>query len=300
MPAKIKITFLGTSDSVPSASRNHPAMFLTYNGENILFDCGEGTQRQIRKAKLNPCKITRILITHWHADHILGLPGLLKTLALSGYKKTLYIYGPKGTKLLIKNLLKLFAVREEYPIKIEEVNGKFFETSDFYLAAEKMTHSVACNAYSFVKKGNLRIDKKKLQKLKIPSGPHLQRLKQGKSISYKGKKYSSKLLTYSEGEKKISFVLDTSFNNKISPFVRNSDIFICESSFSHELKDKAEERGHMTAKKVAEIANKSKVKKLFLMHISQRYSGKLKKILTEAKRIFKNSFLANDLDVINL
>ena len=95
MTEKIKITFLGTSGSVPSAMKNHPAILLTYQGENILIDCGEGTQRQFRKAKLNPCKINRILITHWHTDHILGLPGLIKTLALSGYKKQLYIYGPR-------------------------------------------------------------------------------------------------------------------------------------------------------------------------------------------------------------
>ncbi len=87
----IKITFLGTSDQIPSAKRNHTAILLTYKGENILVDCGEGTQRQFRKARLNPCKITRLLITHWHGDHVLGIPGLLKTLALSGYNKTLSI-----------------------------------------------------------------------------------------------------------------------------------------------------------------------------------------------------------------
>ena len=84
----IKLTFLGTSDAIPSAKRNHTAMLLTYKGENILIDCGEGTQRQFRKAKLNPCKITRILLTHRHADHILGLPGLLLTMGLSEYNKT--------------------------------------------------------------------------------------------------------------------------------------------------------------------------------------------------------------------
>ena len=164
MTEKIKITFLGTSDSVPSATRNHPAVWLNYGGENILFDCGEGTQRQIRKAKLNPCKINRILITHWHADHVLGIPGLLKTLALSGYKKQLNIYGPRGIKIQMNSLLKLFGFREDYKIKVEEVEGKFFETEDFYLQAEKMDHRIPCNAYAFVKKGKLRIDKKKLAK----------------------------------------------------------------------------------------------------------------------------------------
>lgn len=300
MPEKIKITFLGTSDSVPSATRNHPAILLTYQGKNTLIDCGEGTQRQFRKAKLNPCKVNRILITHWHTDHILGIPGLIKTLALSGYKKQLYIYGPRGTKSFMKIFLKLFAFRQEYPIKIQEVEGKFFETKDFYLEAEKMTHRVPCNAYSFVKKGQTRIDKKKLEKLKIPSGKHLQKLKQGKSITYKGKRYLAKNLTYKQGEKKISVVLDTSFNEKIIPFVKNSDVLICEATFMSSLKDMAKERYHLTAKQVAEIAKKSKSKKLFLTHISQRYSRELKKVLTEAKKTFRNSHIPKDLDKIEI
>src|SRR4030042_2748714 len=131
MAEKINITFLGTSDSVPSAVRNHPAVLLTYLEENILIDCGEGTQRQFRKAKRNPCKITRILITHWHADHVLGIPGLLKTLALSGYNKTLFIYGPKGTKELMNNLLNLFGIKEKYPLIVKDVIGKFFENENF-------------------------------------------------------------------------------------------------------------------------------------------------------------------------
>ena len=300
MTEKIKITFLGTSDAVPSVTRNHPSVWLNYKGENILFDCGEGTQRQIRKAKLNPCKITRILITHWHADHVLGLPGLLKTLSLSGYRKQLIIYGPRGTKMLMKQLLKLFGFRGDYNIKVEEVKGKFFETEDFYLQAEKMTHRIPCNAYNFVKKGKLRIDKKKLSKLKIPAGKHLQKLKQGKSISYKGKKYSAKNLTYKEGEKKVSFVLDTSFNKKIGPFIKNSNVLICESTFASSLGNLAKERYHLTAKQVAETAKKTKVKRLFLIHISQRYSKDLKKILNEAKKIFKNSHLAKDLDSVEI
>ena len=91
MASKIKITFLGTSDSIPTARRNHPAILLSYDGEHILFDCGEGTQRQFRKLELNPGKITKIFITHWHGDHVLGLPGLIQTLGMSEYTKTLKI-----------------------------------------------------------------------------------------------------------------------------------------------------------------------------------------------------------------
>ena len=148
----INVTFLGTADSIPSAARNHSAILLTYYGENILIDCGEGTQRQFRKARLNPMKITRILITHWHSDHVLGLPGLLQTMNLSGYNKTLFIYGPKGTKSLLNSLLKLFAINPKFKIEVKEVNGKFLDEKEFYLESKKMVHGTICNAYSFVKK----------------------------------------------------------------------------------------------------------------------------------------------------
>ena len=296
----VKIIFLGTSDQIPSAERNHSAILLIHNGENILVDCGEGTQRQFRKAKLNPCKITRLLITHWHGDHIFGIPGLLSTLALSGYKKTLFIYGPKGTKSFIRDLLRVFGFKRKYKIEVEDVEGKFFETKDFYLEAKKMNHGIPCNAYNFVKKGLIRIDKAKLKKSKLPYGPLLQKLKQGKNISYKGKKYLAKNLTFSEGDKKISFVLDTLMNKKIVPFVKNSNLLVCESSFSSDLQQKAKEHLHLTSKQAGDIAKKSKSKKLILTHLSQRYEKNMKKILNEAKKIFKNSFLVKDLDEVEV
>jgi len=296
----IKIIFLGTSDQIPSAERNHSAILLKYDGENILVDCGEGTQRQFRKAKLNPCKTTRLLITHWHNDHVLGIPGLLSTLALSGYRKTFFIYGPKGTKIFIRDLLKIFGFQRKYKIIVEDVEGKFFETKDFYLEAKKMSHGIPCNAYSFVKKGMIKIDKVKLKKSKLPHGPLLQKLKQGKNITYKGKKYLAKNLTFSEGDKKISFVLDTLDNKSIVPFVKNSDLLICESSFSSDLQQKAKEHLHLTSKQAGGIAKKSKSKKLILTHLSQRYEKNKKKILNEAKKIFKNTHLVKDLDVVEV
>ena len=105
---KIKITFLGTSDSIPTKERNHTSILLNYKNENILIDCGEGTQRQFKKANLNPCRLTSILITHWHGDHILGLPGLLQTLAMQNYNRTLKIYGPRNTKKFAEEIMKMF------------------------------------------------------------------------------------------------------------------------------------------------------------------------------------------------
>lgn len=295
MPDKIEITFLGTSDAVPSVERNHSSVLLKYKDENILVDCGEGTQRQFKKAGLSIAKITRILITHFHGDHIFGLPGLLQSLSGQEHKRTLYIYGPKGIKEFMSKVLDTFLFHREYRIEIKEASGKFFETKDFCLNAEKMTHLIPCNAYSFVKKGRIRIDKCKLKKEKIPQGPWLANLKEGKDIIHDGKKYLAKKLTYKEEDKKVSFVLDTSFNKNIIPFVKNSDLLVSESTFSSDMEKIAGEYGHLTSKQAGEIAKKSNSRKLILTHISQRFEKEKNRILNESKKIFKNSVLAEDL-----
>ena len=285
----VKITFLGTSYTLPTSKRNHTSILLTYKGENILVDCGEGTQRQLRKAKINPCKLTKILITHLHGDHVLGIPGLLQTLSLSEYKKNLFIYGPRGTKRFMKEIGKIFLKRLNYKIKVEEIEkeGKFFDAEDFFLESKKMNHGVPCNAYSFNEKGRIKIDREKLKKSKLPSSKILKRLKEGKNISYKGKKYLAKNLTFNEKGKKVSFVLDTLYEKKIQRFVKESDLLICESTFHSEIESNAREKKHLTSKQAGLIAKESKSKKLILTHISQRYEKNLKKILGDAKMKFK-------------
>lgn len=300
MAEKIKLTFLGTSDQIPSVSRNHTSILLSWQNENILIDCGEGTQRQLRKAKINPGKITRILITHWHADHVLGLPGLLHTLAASQYNKTLYIYGPRKIKNRIKDMKKTFDFFNDFPIEVKEVKRKFFENDDFYLEAFPLKHRTPCNAYNFVKKGKTKIDKQKLKDLGVESEPSLKELKKGKNIKINGKKLKAKEMTYKQEDKKISFVLDTRFDKKIISFVKNSDLLVCEATFSSELEDKAKEHYHLTSKQAGEIAKKSDSKKLILTHLSQRYEQDTKKILEEVKEVFDNSFVARDLDIFYL
>ncbi|MGD9276454.1 MAG: ribonuclease Z [Candidatus Pacearchaeota archaeon] len=301
MTEKIKITFLGTSAQIPTRQRNHTAILLSYKEENILIDCGEGTQRQFRIAKLNPCKVTRILITHRHGDHVFGLPGLISTFEHSGYNKALYIYGPRGIKKFLEHFLALKFTKRNFEIKIEEVpSGKFFENEEFVLSSESMEHGIPTNAYSFTIKEKLRIDKKKLEKAKLPSGPILKNLKEGKDITFGGKKYKAKDFLFSESGKKISFVLDTMDNKKIVSFVKNSDLLISEASFSDDLKDLAKEHLHLTAKQAGEIAKKSKSKNLILTHVSQRYEKDLKGLLEEAKKEFKETKIARDFDEVVL
>ena len=302
MASKIKINFLGTSASIPTAERNHTAILLRYKDENILVDCGEGTQRQFRKMKLNPCKINKILITHWHGDHIFGLPGLFQTMALSEYNKKMKIFGPKGTKEFMNHFVSTFIPVFKFKAEVNEITKpeKFFENEDYYLESEPMEHGVPVNAYNLVIKDKLRIDKKKLKKAKIPEGKHLSELQKGKDISVNGKKYKAKDFTYIEKGKKVSIVLDTVLNGKIEKFAKNADLFICESSFDDELAETAKEHLHLTASQCGLAAKKAGAKKLILTHISQRYERNPKKLLRNAKKYFKNTIVAKDFDELEI
>lgn len=299
MASKIRVTFLGTADSIPSRNRNHFSVLLNYNEENILIDCGEGTQRQLRKANLNPCKINKILITHWHGDHVLGLSGLLSTLAMSGYEKQLEIYGPKGIKDKISSMLELYKFHLEYPVVVKEISsGIFLEGQEFYLSCEKMEHGIPCLGYSFIAKGHKRIKPEKVKEL--GSGPHLKKLKEGKDIIVEGKKIKSKDCVYQEEDRKISFILDTKFNERIVPFVKDSHLLISEATYSKDMKEEAEEHLHLTVSDAAEIAKKAKVKKLFLIHISSRYLRDMNSFLKDAKEIFKETYIPRDLDFLEV
>jgi ribonuclease Z len=309
---KTKITFLGTGSAIPTARRNHPAVLLQFKDENILVDCGEGTQRQFRKAKLNPCKITKILITHWHGDHTLGLPGLLQTLTLNGYNKTLKIYGPHGTKENMENIINNFmkfylkiAKQSGHPFKIEihEINSdKPIDENEFQVKTAEMNHHPKTLAYSFIVKEKTRLNKQKLNKLKIPNSPLLTELAKGKTVTIAGKKINGKKISYQEPQRKITFILDTSLNEKAIKLAKNSDLIICEATYSSEQKKQAKEHFHLTSEQAAQIAKKSKSKKLILTHISQRYETKnqQKKLLQQAQKVFKNSEIVEDLDKIEI
>jgi ribonuclease Z len=301
MGDKIKLTFLGTAGAIPTVDRNHTSILLSYRDENILVDCGEGTQRQFKRVKISPNKVTKLLITHWHGDHVLGIPGFLQTLAFSDYRKTLEIYGPVGTKKFMKTMLQTFVFSGEVKMKIIEISkeGKFFDSDRFYLSAKKLKHGVTCFGYNFIEKGKLKIDKDKLDKSGLPRGPLMKKLKEGKDVSYKGKKFKAKDLTYGEVDKKISVILDTSYEKKFAKFVDGADVLISEASFDSSFKD-AKEYNHMTSEQAATIAKDGNVKRLILIHLSQRYGKSTKKLVDEAKKIFKKTSLAEDLDVVDL
>lgn len=292
----MEITFLGTSQAIPTETRSHTAILLRYEDEMILVDCGEGTQRQFRKAHINPCKLTKILITHWHGDHVLGMPGLIQTLALNGYNQTLDIYCPKGTAHYLEDMLRMFAFVGKIDIKMHEVDeGIFYDSKKFRLECYRMKHSARCLAYVFKEKDKKRIDTEKLKKFKVPNGPLIGELQRGKDITLNGKKIKSKDIVYEEKGKRISVIMDTALIDECYTAAKDSDLLICESTYITEDEEKAYEYLHLTSAQAADIAKKSDSKKLILTHISQRYEHAPHILLKEARKVFKNSFLAEDL-----
>jgi ribonuclease Z len=240
--------------------------------------------------------LTRILITHWHGDHVLGLPGLLQTLALNNYNQTLHIYCPKGTIHYLDSMLRMFAFVGNIKVERHEIDeGIFVNEKKFQLSAYRMRHAANCLAYSFKEKDKTRIDVEKLKKFKIPNGPLIGDLQKGKDIMLNGKKIKAKDIVYSEKGKRIAVIMDTVLVPECFEAAEDSDLLICESTYISEDEEKAEEYLHLTSEQAATIAKKSGSKKLFLTHISQRYEHASHLLLKEARKIFKNTFLAEDL-----
>lgn len=303
MAERIGLTFLGTGSAIPTKRRNHPAMLLRYKTENILVDCGEGTQRQFRKAGINPCKITRILITHWHGDHVFGLPGILQTLILNGYNRKLEIYGPRGTKAWVRKYFDLVGRNiEKLDVVIKEVkDGIVFDAGEYFVEAKEMDHDCPAVGYSFVVREKERLDREKLKKLKIPNSPLMGELAKGKVVEINGKKVDGKKLLYKEDTRKIAFVMDTRYNENAVKLAKGADLLVCEATFS---KEESEEllgnRAHLSSVEAAKIGKKAKVKGLALVHLSQRYEGIPKVILEEAKEVFGDVIIPEDLDSVEL
>ncbi|MEM3449964.1 MAG: ribonuclease Z [Candidatus Woesearchaeota archaeon] len=289
-----EITFLGTSSMVPTRDRNHSAFFLSFKEEGILFDCGEGTQRQLKIAGINPNRITKILISHWHGDHTLGIPGLLQTMAANNYEKKLRIFGPPGTKKNIKMLFSIFDFINKIDVEVTDIRKiKFYESEDYILEAHPLEHRIPCLGFRFVERDVRKVDVERAKKLGIPEGPLLGKLQAGKSIILNGKKILPSQVTHIRKGRILGYISDTGLCDNCLKIAENADILISEATFESRLDEKAYEYTHLTAKDSATIAASAGSKKLILTHFSQRYAD-ITPILEEAKLYFPNSSCAHD------
>ena len=296
----IEVVCLGTGSTVPSKKKNHSGFLVKTEKHNILIDCGEGIQRQFRFAEENPARLTHLLITHWHEDHTLGLAGLLKTLGMNSYVQTLHIYGPRHTSEKLELFQRIYS-RYKIRIEVHEItNSIVYEDKQIKIECAQMDHGVPTLAYSLTIKDQTRIDKAKLKKLKLPNSPLIGELQRGKDIVFNNKKIKSKDITYTQKGKKFTIVLDTAMNDRAIELAKSSDLLICESTYSAEESEQAREYKHLTTTEAATIAKKAKVNQLALVHVSEKHVHRIPQLLKEAKTVFKNTSIPDDLAVLKV
>lgn len=300
---QLSIIFLGTGGSWPTVHRNVTSIAIKRGGEILLFDCGEGTQRQFQKSNLSYMQISKIFITHFHGDHFLGLPGLFQTMQLNDRDKPVYLYGPKGIEKLTTQLLSLGYFRPAYEIIPHEVTrGDELRFEDYSIYVGAVHHNVPAVSYCVQEHDRPgKFDKPKALKLGIPEGPLFSKLQHGQTITlaHARKITPHMVLGPARNGRKIVISGDTQPCEAMIAFSKDADVLVHEATFDSELTDIAKEYGHTTAAQAAEIAKKANVETLFLVHISPRYLDP--RILeNDARKIFPHSFVPGDFQEIDV
>ena len=296
-----EILFLGTSASAPSARRGLSAQIVKHNEYRFLVDCGEGTQRQILQSGTGFKNLTRILLTHGHLDHILGLGGLLSTFLRWEAIDELDIFGGRSTLERVQALVYGVVLRGNkppMPLNLNEIKpGTFFEADDFTVTAFPVTHrGPDCLGYVFESKARRPFLPEKADELGVPFGPERRDLVDGKSITLPdGKRVEpDEVLGPLTMGTKLVVVGDTGRTDNLLEVAKDADALVIESTYLDEEADMARQFSHMTARQAAELAVKAGVKQLILTHISRRYREK--DVVKEAQSVFPNSVVARDFD----
>jgi len=293
----LRLTFLGTAGSVPTQQRNLPAIALSYEGQVILFDCGESIQRQMICGKIGFSRSMQIFITHLHGDHIFGVPGLLQTMSLLGRREKLEIFGPAGICSFIEAVKTCVGFYLRFPVKITEVKtGIVYRGKGYKILAKRAKHSLPNLAYAFVeneKPGKFNPQKARL--LGVPEGPLWHRLQHGRKVKLQNGKVvePAEVVGSPKPGVKVVYTGDTSPCRAVLKLAEGADLLIHDCTFDDELEERAESDWHSTPSQAAKIAKDASVKKLILTHISGRYTD-AKLLRQQAEKIFKNVEVAED------
>ena len=325
----MELIILGSSAAIPVQGRNLPAIALKYKNELIIFDCGEDIQRGFINAGLKFNKPLKILISHFHGDHIIGLPGLLFRFGLIDRTAPLFIYGPPNLYIYLSLHKKILGLKAPYPLKIFEIHHDrkeliefdglesdnilsksnliddvIFEDDKYSIKYTLVDHSVLTYGYSFIekpRKGKFNPDR--AREIGIPESKMWTKLHEGQIINFQGKiidPIKEGIVGQKRPGRKITYSGDTAPCENLINLGKNSDVLIHEATFSKRLTDVAKDKKHSTSVDAANSAIKMDAKQLILTHISSRYQEEAVELLNEAKEIFPNSILAKDLLRIEL
>lgn len=303
MLTDLQIIFLGTGGSIPTPQRGLSSVAIRRKNELLLFDCGEGTQRQMIQAGVGFHRKSKVFVSHMHGDHVLGLPGLLQTMSLLGRENELTIYGPTGINDFVEAINQTVRFSLTFPVKVYEINtGLVCEEKEYTVYATQSNHVEPSLSYSLTEKPRPgRFHKENAKKLEIPKGPLWSQLQSGKIVKLQDGRIIKPEMVLSNPRpgRKIVYTGDTGPSEKIVKLSENADMLIHESTFSDEMKERALEDGHSTPSIAAETAKAACVKLLILTHISARYKN-AGVLLEQAKKIFDNTELAEDFLKIEL
>ena len=291
----LDITLLGTAGMMPLPHRWLTSMMARYNGSSLLIDCGEGTQIAIKESELSVNPIDTICFTHYHADHISGLPGLLLSMGNSDRTKPLDIIGPKGLEYVVGSL-RVIAPELPFDIRFTEIEGKEadIELNGYQIKAFKVNHNVTCYGYTLSIPRAGKFDVEAAKKLDIPV-QMWGRLQKGETIEHGGSTYTPDMVMGADRQGlKVTYCTDTRPGTHLVECAKGSDLLICEGMYAEPEKlEKAKQYKHMTFYEAAEVAKKAKVGELWLTHFSPSLVNP-RQYMPAVKKIFENSHLGKD------
>lgn len=294
----IRVVFLGTSGSVPTLKRSLPAVVVQCPRDQLMFDCGENVQRQMMATKVSFHRKMKIFITHLHGDHVLGLPGLLQTMALMDRKEPVQVYAPKGLKDFLVCTKEALNFGLTYPVDIFEIlaEGLVVDEAEYQVITTKSNHSVPGYAYAFVEKPRPgKFYPKQAVALGVTAGELWSKLQRGEEVKTSNGTAvkPSDVMGPPRPGRKIVYTGDTKPFEWFGKFAEGANLVIHDCTFDDSLKEKAETDGHSTPSQAAAQAKAANAKKLVLSHISARYPD-ASLLLEQAKKVFPNSILAED------
>lgn len=295
----LSVAFLGTGGAVPSARRSTASLLVSRGGERLMFDCGEGTQRQMQKS-LGLVQVDEVYLTHFHADHFLGLPGMLKTYDLTDRETPLTVYGPRGLQDLFMTLGKLIG-RIGFRLDLVELEpGDVMELEDAEIRAFEVAHSVRACGYALVEDERPgRFDLEAAKALGVPEGPAFAALQRGETVEGSAGPVSpQQVVGESRPGRTIAITGDTGPSPSTVEAARGAELLVHDASFSEEEAQRALATGHSTVGQAAAVAREAEVKMLAAVHISSRYH--VGTVLKEAEEIFEPTVAPRDFDLIEI
>lgn len=299
----MQVTFLGTSAALPTVDRNVSALMVEREGELLLFDCGEGTQRQMMRYT-SGFAVEDIFITHYHADHILGIPGLLRTMGLQGRTAPVRLHGPRGAQRQLGPLITLGMERPKFPVEIVEVHvGEILPRGEYDIVAGEAKHKGDCHSYAIVERDRLgRFDPERARTLGIPEGPMWGKIHKGEPVILPDGTIvaPAELVGPPRAGRRLVISGDTGPSPSVTELARGADLLIHEATFGEDEAERARETGHTTAAEAAEVARDAGVRRLVLTHISARYSREAPELLAEARAVFVATDVARDGMVVDV